>query len=348
MPFEWPDFLTEHGAKPGLSDFVVSSTGCISAMLGKRFKYLERFEPNSGPFEELLGLIWPKGTPELGLDALEPSAEVGNRRYRVSYCRTERGPQLTLRLIPEVIRTPSDLRVPAAVVETFCGPGGGLFLFSGDMGSGKSSTVSALCLYLGEQQEHRMMSIEDPVEFMYPELHGQSSFGMRGVGTSCSSYEQALKEVRRQHPTVVIVGEIRNAATAESSLRLALIGFKVVATIHGDNVPATAAAFVAELGEAGAFWARSNLAQACRMIVSQRLVRHPETGDMLAIHEVLFNIRHLHTSVAATFREGRFEKLRQEIQNHRRSGMQTFEDSLNDACNDGLLPAEMRPDQNLL
>lgn len=340
--------MDERGKMPGLCDFVVTSTGNISVMLGKRFRFLEHFEPEKGAFHELLSLIWPAGVPQLGLDALEPSADIGSRRYRVSYCRTERGEELTLRLLPEVIRSPSDLRVPAPVVETVCRKEGGLYLFSGNMGSGKSSTVSALCLYLGEQQEHRFMSIEDPVEFMYPELHGMSSFQMRAVGTSCRSYEQALEEVRRQHATVVIVGEIRNRLTAEVCLRHALIGLKVFATIHGDNVPATASAFVAECGDGSAYWARSNLAEACKMIVSQRLVRHAETDELVAIHDVLFNIPREHTSVAATLREGRFEKLRQEIQNHRRSGMQTFEDSLNDACNDGILPQEMRPNANLL
>ena len=363
--FRWAEFLTKHGAQTGLSDFFVTSTGLISAMQGKRYMFLEAFDAGSGAFEDLLGLAWPNGAPELGLDALEPSADIGARRYRLSYYKTERGREMTLRLLPDVIRTPGELRVPPAVVEMFCGtgaypgpeygaransnaPAGGLYLISGDMGSGKSSTVSALCLYLAEQHEHRVMSIEDPVEFMYPERHGKGSFTSRSVGTSCRSYEDALREVRRQHATVVIVGEIRNRDTAETALRLALIGIKVIATIHGDNVPATAAAFVAECGEDGAFWARSNLAQACRMIVSQKLLRNPETMEMVAIHEVLFNIPRTHTSVSATLREGRFEKLRQEIQNHRRSGMQTFEDSLNDACNDGLLPAEMRPDSNQL
>ena len=109
----------------------------------------------------------------------------------------------------------------------------------GTTGSGKSTTVSSLWLHLAAQQAHRVVAIEDPIEFVYPTRLGPSMFTMRELDTSCESYETALLEVRRQNATAVSIGEIRGAESAEKCLRFALIGLLVVATIHGENVPAT-------------------------------------------------------------------------------------------------------------
>jgi Tfp pilus assembly ATPase PilU len=157
-----------------------------------------------------------------------------------------------------------------------------------------------------------------------------------------------LLEVRRQNATGVIIGEIRGAESAEKCLRFALIGLLVVATIHGENVPSTLASYVAELPKERAGWALSNLASACRMVLAQRLVRHPETGSLVAVHEAMFNLSYegRHLGIAANIREGHLERLRRDIQSHRADGMQTFDDSLNRAVNEGALPPEFRPPPN--
>jgi Tfp pilus assembly pilus retraction ATPase PilT len=188
------------------------------------------------------------------------------------------------------------------------------------------------------------------VEFIYPTRHGQSMFTMRELDTSCEGFEQGLLEVRRQHATGVIVGEIRGAESAEKCLRFALIGLLVVATIHGENVPSTLSSYVAELPRERAEWAQANLAAACRLVVAQRLIRNPETGRMVAVHETMFNMSYegKHLGIAANIREGHLERLRRDIQSHRSEGMQTFEDSINRAVNEGLLPNEFRPPANSL
>jgi Tfp pilus assembly pilus retraction ATPase PilT len=218
------------------------------------------------------------------------------------------------------------------------------------MGSGKSTTVSSLWLHLAAQQPHRVVAIEDPIEFVYPTRVGPSMFTMRELDTSCEGYESALLEVRRQNATAVSIGEIRGAESAEKCLRFALIGLLVVATIHGENVPSTLASYVAELPKERADWALANLSTACRMVIAQRLVRNPESGSLVAIHETLFNLSYegKHLGLAANIRENHLERLRRDIQSHRAEGMQTFEDSLNRAVNEGALPAEFRPPPNAL
>jgi len=346
---EWSQFFQAHCDRKGLSDFFIRESGEVSLMVGKQLEFMEkRITP--ADFDNLVLLIWPAGMPELGLRAYEPAFALIGRRFRVSYYRTLGGREITLRLPAISIPSPEQLRVPAAVVSTFCKIRGGLVLVSGQMGSGKSTTVSSLWLHLAARQAHRIVAIEDPIEFVYPTLHGPSMFTMRELDTSCEGYEQALLEVRRQNATAVSIGEIRGAESAEKCLRFALIGLLVVATIHGENVSSTLASYVAELPKERADWALSNLASACRMVLAQRLIRNPETGALVAVHETMFNLscegRHL--GIASNIREGHLERLRRDIQGHRADGMQTFEDSMNRAVMDGLLPNDFRPAANSL
>lgn len=318
-------------------------------MVGKQLEFLDK-AITPAQFDTLIRLIWPQGLPELGLRAHEPAFDLVGRRFRVSYYRTIGGRELTLRLPARNIPPPDQLRVPPAVIDTFCTMRGGLVLVSGQMGSGKSTTVSSLFLHLAAKHPHRVVSIEDPVEFIYPTRVGPSMFTMRELDTSCEDFDTALLEVRRQHATAVIVGEIRGAESAEKCLRFALIGLLVVATIHGENVPSTLSSYIAELPRERAGWAQSNLAEACRLIVAQRLIRNPETGRMVAVHETMFNKSYegKHLGIASNIREGHLERIRRDIQSHRAEGMQTFEDSINQAVIDGLLPNEFRPPPNAL
>ena len=223
-------------------------------------------------------------------------------------------------------------------------------LVSGQMGSGKSTSVASLWMHLAAQQPHRIVAIEDPIEFVYPTRLGPSMFTMRELDTSCEGYERALLEVRRQNATAVSIGEIRGAESAEKCLRFALIGLLVVATIHGENVPSTLASYVAELPKERADWALANLATACRMVLAQRLIRNPETGSLVAVHETMFNLSYegRHLGIASNIRENHLERLRRDIQSYRAEGMQTFEDSINRAVIEGALPESFRPSANAL
>jgi twitching motility protein PilT len=127
-------------------------------MVGKQVEFLEE-KIKAEEFDDLVRLIFNGSTPDLGLRAFEPAFAFAGHRFRVSYYRTVGGREITLRLPAADIPSPDKLRVPAAVVSTFCNMRGGLVLVSGQMGSGKSTTVTSLWLHLAKLHPHRVVSI---------------------------------------------------------------------------------------------------------------------------------------------------------------------------------------------
>jgi twitching motility protein PilT len=323
----WNEFINEVAAQPGLSDIFVRDNGEVTAMVNRRRQVLHSLD-ESRTFDQILELIFPRGAPALDLDCLEPAVTIGPHRFRVSYGPYHGGRELSLRFLQPSIRTPEEALLPPKLVNTFLAQNSGLVIVAGEVGSGKTNTVATLCLHMARNSQRRFLTIEDPVELEYPKLaDNQSEIIAHEVGTSCRSFAGWLREARRKGANVLIIGEVRDAETAEAALRAAQTGLLIVVTIHAVDTPGAIEAFVTELPKERQSWGLVSLARSLRIVLAQRLYENPVNNRMYPIHEILLNLRG-HTGIAATIQAGKFRDLYNNMDSYRTDGMQTFRESL--------------------
>ena len=336
----WIEYINGVAAQPGLSDIFIRDNGEVTAMVNRRRLVLPSLEA-SRTFDQILALIFPRGTPVLDLDSFEPAVSIGRHRFRVSYGPFHRGRELSLRFLQPSIRTPEESLLPPTLVQTFLKQSTGLVIVAGEVGSGKSNTVASLCLHMGRNTQKRFLTIEDPVELEYPRLEeSQSEFVAHEVGTSCRSFAAWLREARRKGANVLIIGEVRDAETAEAALRAAQTGLLVVVTIHAVDAPGAIESFVTELPKERQAWGLISLARNLRIVIAQRLYENSQTNRLCPIHEILFNLRH-HTGIAATIAAGKFKDLYNNMDSYRADGMQTFRESLDLRIRNRELPGSL-------
>lgn len=202
----------------------------------------------------------------------------GEFRGRLAAAREMGGLSGTIRLIPREIPTSADLRLPPAVTAIIERPAG-LFLVVGQTGSGKSTTIAAMANDYLQSHSTAMYTIEDPIEFVYPE--GSSLIVQREVGPHVESFAAGVEDAKRRHPRIIVVGEIRNVETARSALLAAASGHLVVSTMHAGTAAEAVDSFTSMFTPEEQGLVRTQLAQSLLAIVAQQLV--PKHGGGLAL-----------------------------------------------------------------
>ena len=154
----------------------------------------------------------------------------GVGRFRVNYYYQRSSVSAAFRLIPTEIPDFEQLGLPASVLKKFCSLSRGFVLASGATGSGKSTTLAAMINYINEYRKCHIITIEDPIEYLF--RHRKSIVNQRELGGDTLSFSEALKHTLREDPDVVLVGEIRDLETVSSALKLAETGHLVLSTLH--------------------------------------------------------------------------------------------------------------------
>jgi twitching motility protein PilT len=260
-------------------------------------------------------------------------------RFRASLSRNIDGDELVLRVLPERVPTPEELLIPPAVVERFIKAENGLFVFVGGTNNGKTTTMTSLVRARCLARMQKVITIEDPVEFVLGDIKG-SVISQRQVGMHTQSFSAGLKAAMRMSPDVIVVGEVREGESAIISASAALSGHVVACTMHGDFAAFAAQRLLmfmtngnAEEGaETGA--ALEMIASSLRGVIAQRLIRVDGDHPLVPIHECLFAT----LGVANKIRRRDFKSIRQDIETGRSKGMQTFQESIDRRIAEGLLP----------
>ncbi len=208
---------------------------------------------------------------------------------------------VALRLIPNVIRTMEELNLPP-ILESFTQRPQGFFLCVGPVGQGKSTTLAAMVNHINKNRAEHIVTIEDPIEYVYQEE--KSLIDQREVGIDTDSFQSALNAAFRQDVDVILVGEMRNIETISTAVTAAETGHLVYSTLHTNDAAQTINRIIDTFPGDQQDQIRVQLASSLIAIFSQRLIPHI-TGGMVPAYELLIN----NTAVANLIRENRIHEI---------------------------------------
>ena len=257
----------------------------------------------------------------------------GVARFRVNLFVQQNGPAAVLRIIPEKVLTLEDLGAPA-VLSRLADLQQGLVLVTGPTGSGKSTTMAAIIDAINTRHARHVITVEDPLEFVHPRK--KSVFSQREVGQHARSFASALRAAVREDPDVLLVGEMRDRETIGLALAAAEMGIMVFGTLHTNSAAKTIARIVDAFPEEEQPQARNSLAESLTAVVAQLLLRTADGKGRLAVHEILLRS----SGLANLIREGNTAMLANAIQAGKKDGMQTMDDALFAAAQDGKVAAD--------
>lgn len=252
--------------------------------------------------------------------------------FRISAFRQKGSPAVVVRFIPGSIPPIDTLGLPEVLKEIIMQKRG-LILMVGATGSGKSTSLSAMLDYRNEQKSGHILTLEDPVEFIFK--NKKSIVNQREVGTDTKSFEVALKNALRQAPDCILIGEIRDKQTMGMALAYAQSGHLALATLHANNSYHAMNRIISFYPLENRPTLLLDLSAALQAVVSQRLVR-TKAGSRRAAVEVLLNTRH----VAELIEKGDINEIKEAMEKSMAPGSQTFEQSLFKMFMEGLITQE--------
>jgi twitching motility protein PilT len=193
--------------------------------------------------------------------------DIGRVRANIFYQRGSIG--MVLRVINTSIPTPKELKLPE-IVNRFVKFERGLVLLTGATGSGKSTTLASLVNEINSNQGKHVITIEDPIEFLFTEK--RSIITQREVGMDTNTFADAMRAAMREDPDVILLGEMRDPETIETAMMAAETGHLVFSTVHSPAAAETISRIVTTFPPETQVSVRAKLAHNLRGIVSQRLL----------------------------------------------------------------------------
>ena len=257
----------------------------------------------------------------------------GVTRLRCNAAVQQKKISLSMRLIHTEIPTIEDLHLPLICRDLIRRPRG-MIMISGPTGSGKSTTLASMLNYLNHKESKRIVTIEDPVEYLF--YNDKCTILQRELGDDTHSFAQALKHVLRQDPDVIMVGEMRDPETASAALILAETGHLVLTTGHAPSTSQAVDRVIDLFPVHERHFAQTRLASLLIAIMCQALVPTLQTeGRVPAIELMLAN-----TAVRTLIREGKIHQLPNVIRTSAEEGMIMLDHSLGSLYKEGLIGAK--------
>ncbi len=253
-------------------------------------------------------------------------------RFRGNAFVQKGDPAVVLRLVPNKIRTIAELGLPQ-ILRSFTERTQGFFICVGPVGQGKTTTLAAMINEINQNRADHIVTIEDPVEYVYPA--GKALVDQREIGLDTLSFEAALHSAFRQDIDVILVGEMRSAETIGTAVTAAETGHLVFSTLHTNNAAQTIDRIIDSFPAGQQDQIRLQLAGSLLAIFSQRLIPRI-SGGMVPAYELLINNK----AVANLIRERRTHEVQSVIETGLEHGMIDMNRSLAELVKRGEITVE--------
>jgi len=292
----------------------------ISADESKRLIYSILYEEQRAKFEE----HWE----------LDCSFAISNfARFRVNVLLQKNGVEAVMRVISSNIPTPEQLRLTPTITALADLPRG-LVLVTGPTGSGKSTTLACLMDLVNQKYPYHVLTIEDPIEFVYESK--KSVFRQREVGQNTKSFNDALKHALRQDPDVILVGEMRDLETISLAITAAETGHLCFGTLHTQDAPSTIDRIIDVFPPHQQTQIRVQLAVTLQAVVAQILLPRKDGQGRIAAREVMI----MTPAISNLIREGKTHMIYGAIDTGAKFGMTAMDKALADMVKGGLVEPE--------
>ena len=265
---------------------------------------------------------------------LDLSYELANvARFRINVFKHRRGEGAAFRLIPEKIKTLSELTLPS-IISSFTEKDKGFVLVTGPTGSGKSTTIAALIDIINKERYDNIITIEDPIEFIHS--HKNCLVSQREIGSHTKSFSSALRNALREDPDIILVGEMRDLETISMALTAAETGHLVFSTLHTISAAETVERIIDVFPPHQQNQVRMQLAGSILGIVAQTLMPTLDGKGRVPALEVMI----ANPAIRNLIREGKVYQIPSTIQISKKDGMQSLDQSLKVLLMEGKISRE--------
>jgi twitching motility protein PilT len=244
--------------------------------------------------------------------------EYNGIRFRVNVYFAKNHLAAAFRYIPSEIKPLQQLNLPDYLYD-FTKINQGLILVTGPTGEGKSTTLATLINEINQRDAKHIITIEDPIEFVYPA--GKSVVSQRELHQDTHSWTVALRSVLREDPDVVLIGEMRDFDTIQAAITVAETGHLVFGTLHTGSTPEAIDRMIDVFPSTQQNQIRSQLASVLKVVMTQRLIPTLDGTSRVPAIEVLINI----PAVASIIREGKVFLLDNVLETEEKQNMILFE-----------------------
>jgi twitching motility protein PilT len=248
----------------------------------------------------------------------------GEGRFRVNISRQRRFYNIVLRVIPLQVRGFEDLNLPSTLRD-IANLRRGYVLVTGATGMGKSTTLATMIETINQSRKSKIVTIEDPIEFVF--THDKSIITQREIGTDTASFPDALRAALRQDPDVIMVGEMRDLETVDTSLKASETGHLVFSSIHTNDVASTINRLVSFFPTEEHQQLRNRLAENLKAVISLRLLTNKKKSGRVPAVEIMRSTRSIQECIKDAAKTA---EITEYIARGRPEGMQAFDQHLLD------------------
>jgi twitching motility protein PilT len=265
---------------------------------------------------------------------LDDASSIGGVRFRINLFRQQDHDSAAIRLLSDQIPKLADLGLPAKI-EELTDLHRGIILVTGETGSGKSTTLAAMIDRINHQRPEHVITLEDPIEYIY--TPDKCIFNQRTIGRDTPTFSSGLRASLREDPNIILVGEMRDLGTIETALTAAETGHLVFATLHTGGAADSIDRIVGVFPEVRQIQIRMQLSQTLRAVLSQQLLPTKDRKGRVCACELML----VNNAIRNLIREGKTPQIENAIATSAAEGGVTMDNALIKLCRAGKIDRDV-------